>query len=136
MSTLTRRSQRLLLLRAGITLREPASRRTVARTLRIRPAQEAGMETVALRGLETAARKGRCGSTPAWIHVPAANRLVPIDVALTTLPAIASHASLQTTSSPVRADALTFTPAATGMGSPLVSDVDYTPGKSTWAAAR
>lgn len=74
----------MLLLRAGIGAVRPSSRRAVAHTLHMSVARETRREHTALRSLQTAARKQRCGSTPAWVHVPSSNRLVLVDPALTT----------------------------------------------------
>jgi hypothetical protein len=84
-SRLNPRGRRLLLLRAGIGTAGPLSRRTVARKLGVSVAREARSERAALRKLHRAARRGSCGSTPAWIHVPAADRLVLVDPALTSV---------------------------------------------------
>ncbi len=91
-SSLKPRGQRLLLLRAGIGTPGPVSRRAVARKLGISVARERRSERAALRKLRRAARRGRCGSTPAWIHVPAANRLVLVDPVLMNVsqPAVSS----------------------------------------------
>jgi hypothetical protein len=85
LSALKSRGQRMLLLRAGIDTAGPLSRRAVARKLRISVAREKRSERAELRKLRTAARRGICGSTPAWIHVPASHRLVPVDPVLASV---------------------------------------------------
>lgn len=58
-------------------------------------ARETRSERAALRKLRRAARQGNCGSTPAWIHVPAANRLVLVAPALTSVsrPAVSARSA-------------------------------------------
>lgn len=83
LSTLSPDSQRMLLLRAGISAAQPPGSRAVARMLHISVAREARLEQDALLKLQSAARGHSCGSPPAWIHVPAGDRLVPVDAGLT-----------------------------------------------------
>ncbi len=83
LSTLSSGSQRMLLLRVEIDTAGPDSRRAVARMLHISVAREARVEHAALLKLQTAARDRICGSPPAWIHVPAGDRLVLVDPVLT-----------------------------------------------------
>jgi hypothetical protein len=120
-STLNPESQRLLLLRAGIGIVAPSSRHAVARTLHMSVAREKRREHTALRSLQTAARKQRCGSTPAWVHVPSGNRLVLVDPALTTL-ATSTNVS--------------FTPTAAETGAPLGSGLVYAWWRLVWMAAQ
>ncbi len=72
----------MLMLRAGIGMSLPDSRGAVAHTLQISVAREATVESAALVSLQMAARAGTCGSPPAWIHVPAVDRLVPVAAVL------------------------------------------------------
>ncbi|HEX3831594.1 MAG TPA: hypothetical protein VHW04_06455 [Solirubrobacteraceae bacterium] len=120
-STLNLGSQRMLLLRAGIGIVAPSSRRAVARTLRMSVARETRREHAALRSLRTAAREQRCGSTPAWVHVPLGNRLVLVDPALTTV----------TTDTKV-----SFTPSAAKSGAPLGSGLVAAWWRLAWMAAQ
>jgi hypothetical protein len=120
-STLNPESQRMLLLRAGIGIVAPSSRRAVAGTLHMNVAREKRREHVALHSLQTAARKQRCGSTPAWVHVPSGNRLVLVDPALTTL---------------ATATKVSFTPTAAETGSPLGSGLVYAWWRLVWMAAQ
>jgi hypothetical protein len=114
-SRLKPRGQRLLLLRAGIGTAGSTSRRAVARRLRISIAREARSERAALRKLRSAARRGSCPSTPAWIHVPAANQLVLVDPALTvSAPAVTDQ----------RAN-VSLTLSAAAAGSRLISGVEW-----------
>jgi hypothetical protein len=83
LSILRSRSQRLLLLRAGIGTVGSDSRRAVARKLRMTVAREARLEDASLLRLQRAARERRCGVTPVWIHVPVRDRLVLVDPVLT-----------------------------------------------------
>jgi hypothetical protein len=83
--------------------------------------RETRREHAALRTLQRAARKQRCGSTPAWVHVPSGNRLVLVDPALT---------SLATSSTKV-----SFTPSAAKPGSPLVPGLVYAWWRLMWMAA-
>jgi hypothetical protein len=115
-------SQRMLLLRAGIGIARPSSRRAVARTLHMSVARETRREPVALRTLQTAARKQRCGRTPAWVHVPAGNRLVLVDPMLT---------SVATSSTKV-----SFTPGPAQAGTPLVPGLVYAWWRLVWMAAQ
>lgn len=87
-SRLSPAGRRLLLLRAGIGV-GPLSPRAIARTLHVSVARQRRREHAALRTLLRAARTGRCGSTPDWVHVPPGNRLVLVDPVLTT-PAVSS----------------------------------------------
>ena len=84
MSALSPQRRKLLLLRAAIRNPGHDSRRDAARAVGIRLAREAGTERAALRNLRTAARRRRCGSTPEWVHVPTWDRLVLVDIALST----------------------------------------------------
>jgi hypothetical protein len=86
LSTLSPDSRRMLLLRAGIGPGQPDSPLAVARTMQISVASETIKEHAALLQLQTAARQRRCGSTPAWIHVPAQDRLVLVDAVLASAP--------------------------------------------------
>jgi hypothetical protein len=117
----------MLLLRAGIGVVRASSRRAVAHTLHMRVARETRRERTALRSLQTAARKQRCGSTPAWVHVPSGNRLVLVDPALTTL-ATSSTTPLATSSTKV-----SFTPSAVEVGR---SDLVYAWWRLTWMAGQ
>jgi hypothetical protein len=120
-STLNPGSQRMLLLRAGIGIVGPSSRRAVARKLHMSVARETRREHVALRSLQRAARKQRCGDTPAWVHVPSSNRLVLVDPALTTL-ATSTKVSL--------------TPNAAETGPPLGSGIVSAWWRLVWMAAQ
>jgi hypothetical protein len=111
----------MLLLRAGIGIVRPSSRRVVARTLHMSVARETRREHAALRSLQTAARKQRCGSTPAWVHVPLGNRLVLVDPALTTV---------------ATATKVSVTPGAAETGSPLGSGLVYAWWRLAWMAAQ
>jgi hypothetical protein len=123
-SRLKPRGQRLLLLRAGIGIAGPAGRHDVARKLRISVAREARSERAALRKLRRAARRGSCGSTPAWIHVPAANRLVLVDPALTvSQPAVSNQRTK-----------VSLTPSAANTGSRLISGLEW--GRLVWMPAQ
>ena len=144
MSTLSSGSQRMLLLRAGIGTARPYSPRAVARTLQISVAHEARAEHAALLKLQTAARQRNCGSTPAWIHVPARDRLVLVDVVLTnpSQPARATHASRHATASRGRVTVFrngkakpSFTLSAAERGFPLVLGVNYGWGTLMWMPA-
>jgi hypothetical protein len=106
LSTLNPSRQRMMLQRAGIGVAGPRSHRAVARALRMGIAREERLEHAALLKLQRAARERRCGSTPAWIHVPVGNRLVLVDPVLTTL-----HPS---------STKVSFTLSADETGSPLV----------------
>ncbi len=112
----------MLLLRAGIGIARPSSRRAVARRLHISLARETRREHTALRTLERAARQQRCGSTPAWVHVPAGNRLVLADPILTTVATSSTKVS--------------FTPSAAQAGAPLVPGVVDAWWRLVWMAAR
>ena len=112
----------MLLLRAGIGIVRPSSRRAVARTLHISLARETRREHAALRTLQRAARKQRCGSTPAWVHVPSGNRLVLVDPVLTTVATSSTKVS--------------FAPSAATTGSPLGSGVVYAWWRLVWMAAQ
>ena len=85
-------------------------------------AQETRREHAALRSLQTAARAQRCGSIPAWVHVPSANRLVLVDPALTTVATSSTKVS--------------FTPSAAETGSPLGSGLVYAWWRLVWMAAQ
>jgi hypothetical protein len=115
-------SERMLLLRAGIGVPRADSPPAVARTLHMSVAREIRREHTALRTLQTAARHERCGSTPAWVHVPAGNRLVLVDPILTTVATSATKVS--------------FTPSAAQAGAPLVPGPVYAWWKLAWTAAR
>jgi hypothetical protein len=99
LSTLNAGSQKMLLLRAGIGRAGAARPGTVARTLRIGVAREARIEHAALLKLQAAAREHTCGSTPAWIRVPAGNRLVLVDPALPSATQPAAKISLSLSAS-------------------------------------
>jgi hypothetical protein len=111
----------MLLLRAGIGTVRPSSRRAVARTLHMSVTRETRREHAALRSLQRAARKQRCGDTPAWVHVPSSNRLVLVDPALTTL---------------ATSTRVAFTPNAAETGSPLGSGIVYAWWRLMWMAAQ
>jgi hypothetical protein len=83
----------MLLLRAGIDARGPTTPRAVARTLRIGVAREGRLEHAAVLELQRAARQHSCGSIPAWLHVPARNRLVRVDPVLATATQPATNVS-------------------------------------------
>jgi hypothetical protein len=111
----------MLLLRSGIGTVRPSSRGAVARTLHMSVARETRREHAALRALQRAARKQRCGSTPAWVHVPSGNRLVLVDPALTTL---------------ATSTRVAFTPNTAKTGSPLGSGIVYAWWRLVWMAAQ
>lgn len=115
-------SQRMLLMRAGVDVVAPSSRRAVAQTLHMSVARETQREHVALLALQAAAREQRCGSTPAWVRVPAGNRLVLVDPALTR-PATSSTR-------------VSFTPSVAEAGSPLGSGLVYAWWRLVWMAAQ
>jgi hypothetical protein len=119
---LSARGQRLLLLRAGVSGKGPRSRRAVARTLHVTVAREARLEHAALLRLQRANREQRCGSTPAWVQVPAGNRLVLVDPVLTTVTRSSTKVS--------------FTPGAGTSGSPLVPGLVFTWWKLAWTPAQ
>jgi hypothetical protein len=83
--------------------------------------RETRREHAALRSLQTAPRNQRCGSTPAWVHVPLGNRLVLVDPALTT-EATATNVS--------------YTPTVAETGSPLGSGLVYAWWRLVWMAAQ
>jgi hypothetical protein len=121
-STLNPQSQRVLLLRTGIGDVAPSSRRAIAHTLHMSLARETRREHAALRSLRTAAREQRCGSTPAWVHVPSGHRLVLVDPALTTAAASSTKVS--------------FIPTAAETGSPLGSGLVYAWWRLVWMEAQ
>jgi hypothetical protein len=121
-STLKPRSQRLMLLRAGVSGAAPRSRRAVARTLHISVAREIRLEHAALLRLQRGARAQRCGSTPAWVHVPAGNHLVLVDPALTTVTPSSTKVS--------------FAPDAASTGSPVVPGLVFTWWRLAWTPAQ
>jgi hypothetical protein len=81
-ASLSPSGQRLLLLRAGIATGQPTNPAAAARRLGIGLAREGRTEHAALAALQTAARQDRCGTIPAWVHVPASDRLVALSPAL------------------------------------------------------
>jgi hypothetical protein len=99
LSALNPGSQKMLLLRAGIGRAGSARPGAVARTLRIGVAREARIEHAALLKLQAAAREHTCASTPAWIRVPAGNRLVLVDPALASAAHPAAKISLSLSAS-------------------------------------
>lgn len=122
LSRLRSGSERMLLRRAGIGVARPSSRRAVARSLHMSVSREVRRERAALRTLQTAARHQRCGSTPAWVHVPVGDRLVLVDPILTTVATSSTKVS--------------FTPSATLAGAPLMPGLVYAWWKLAWTAAR
>ena len=142
LSALNPGSQRMLLLRAGIGTAQPDSPGAIARALRITVGREARVEHAALLQLQAADRERRCGSPPAWLHVPAQDRLVPVDAVLTSPsePARATHVSSGSRDLVGAigngSGKLWFTPGEANWGSPLVLGVSYEWGNLMWMPAQ